>query len=131
MPYLGLKLKGRNKGRNTLLIHTINHRQNASCQEHMEVKQPFLPYGKLDLCNDYILKVPEYIDCFCINFPCHCVLKQVHLDTDLLDNLVSRKKVVQPTKKLMSVGPHKSGLTLNLPNFLLKTTKVEVSNLPT
>ena len=58
-----------------------------------------MPCDEPDLCNDYILNDLVYIDCFCIKFPCHCVLKQIHLDTNLLINVVLRKKVVQSTKK--------------------------------
>ena len=72
------------------------------------MKQPFLPSGEPNLCNDYILKDPEYIDLFCINIPYHCIPKQVPLDTDLLDNLVLWKEVVRPTKKPRIVGLHKS-----------------------
>jgi len=116
MPYLGLKVKARNKGeiklpspcRNNQIFCAVNCRQDASSQAPTDVKQPFLPYSEPDLCNDYILKDPEYIDRFCINFPCHCVLEQVHLYIDLLNNVVLRKEVVQPTKKPRSVGPHKS-----------------------
>ena len=74
----------------------------------MEVKKPCLPYVEPDLCNGYILKGPEYIDRFRINFSYHCVLDQVHLDTNLIDNVVLRREVVQQTKEPRSLGPHKS-----------------------
>ena len=72
------------------------------------MKQPFLPYGKPNLCIDYILKDPKSIDRFYINFPYHCVLKQVPSRKNLLANMVLWKEVVQPTKKPRSVGPQKS-----------------------
>ena len=72
------------------------------------MKQPFLPYGELDLCNGYILKDPDRIDNFSINFPCQCVLGRVTSDTDMLNNVVLWKEVVQQTKKPRSLGPHKS-----------------------
>ena len=116
MPYPGLKIKGRNKRetklsfthRHNKMIHTINCWRYVAHQAHTDVKQPLLPYGELDLCNDYILKDPEYIDCFCINFLCHCVLKQVHLGTNLIYNMVLRKEGIRPTKEPRSEGPHKS-----------------------
>ena len=116
MPYLGLKVKARNKGatklpsscRHSRMIRAINCRQDATRQEPIDMKQPFLPYGGPDLCNDYILKEPKYIDRFCINFPFYCALEQISSDTNLLDNLVLWKEVLRPTKKLRSVGPHKS-----------------------
>ena len=90
------------------MIRAINHCQHANCRKSTDVKQPFLPYDKSDLLNDYILKNPEYIDHFFINFPCHCVLGQVLLDTNLLDDAVLWKEVIQPSKKSRIVGPHKS-----------------------
>ena len=107
MPYLSLEVEGRHKGkpklpsprRHNQLMCAINHYQGATCHEHTKMKQLFLPYSELELCNDYILKDPEYIDHFCINFHCHYVLKQVHLDTNLLDNVVLRKEVVQSTNQ--------------------------------
>ena len=56
------------------------------------------PFDEPDLCNNFIWKNPEYIDYFCINFTCHCVLNQVDLDTDLLDNVLLTKDILQPTK---------------------------------
>ena len=115
MPYMGIKVKDRNKSKIKLpspcrqneMIRAINLCQDATCQEYMELKPPFWPYGEPDLCNNYILKDPDCFDCFCINFPCHCVLNQVDLDTDLLDNVLLTKDVLRPTKKPRSVGPHK------------------------
>ena len=52
------------------------------------MKPALWPYDEPDLCNDYILKDLDYIDRFCINFPCHCVLGQVDLDTNLLGNVL-------------------------------------------
>ena len=94
------------------------------------MRQPFLSYGEPDLCHDYKLKDPGYIDCFCINFPSHCVLRQVLLDTNLLDNVVLWKEVVQPTKKPRSVGPHKSKLenTTSKKKTRLKTKKFKSMN---
>ena len=84
-----------------------------------DVKKPFLPYGEPYLCNDFILKDRDYIDCCCIKFACHCILEQVLLDTDLLNNVILWKEVVQPTKKLKSVVPHK----LKLEKTISKTKK--------
>ena len=116
IPNLELKVKDRNKGKTKLpspcrhnqIICAISCPQDVIWQEPTDMKQPFFPYGKPDLCNDYILKDLDYINRFCINFPCHCDLEQVPLDTNLLNNVVLWKEVVQPTKKIRSVGPHKS-----------------------
>ena len=85
MPYLGLEVKARNKGetnspsprRHNRIICAINYHRDATCQKQTDVKQTFLPYHEPDLCHDYILKDPEYIDCFYFKFLCHYVLKQV------------------------------------------------------
>ena len=89
------------------MIRAINLCQDATLRGSTKSKPPFLPFDEQNLCNDYILKDTEYIDRFCINFPCNCVLNQVDQDTDLLDNVFLTKVVLQPTKKSRSVGPHK------------------------
>ena len=89
------------------MICAIHRRQVAERLEPIDISQPFPPYEELDLCNDFISKEPDYIDCFCINFPRHCVLGHVPLDSDPLDKVGSWKEVVQLTKKPRSVGPHK------------------------
>ena len=89
------------------MIPTINCRQDTSLQEPTEVKHPFLPDDEPNLCNSYMLKNLDYIDRFCINFPYHCVLGQVPLDTNLLNNVDLWKEFVQPAKKPRSVCPHK------------------------
>ena len=101
IPYTGLKVKGRNKGKTKIpsscrqkrMIRAINLCQDATCHESTKMKPPFLPYNEPDLCNNYILKDPEYIDRFCNNFPCQCVVNQVDSDTDLLNNVLLTKDV--------------------------------------
>ena len=113
---LGLKVRGRNKGetkspsprRRNQMLHAIYCCQNTNCQEHNNISQPFLPYVEPDLCNNYISKELGNYDCFCINFPCHCVLGHVLSDMDPLNDMNSWKEVVRPTKKPRSIGPHKS-----------------------
>ena len=79
-----------------------------NCQENNDISQPFLSYNEPDLCNDYISKKPNKNGYFCINFPWHCLLGHVLLDTDLLDSVDSWKEAVQPIKNPRSVDPHKS-----------------------
>ena len=55
-----------------------------------KIKPPFLTFDKPNLCNDYILKDPEYIDRFSINFPCHYIFNQNDSNANLLDNMLSR-----------------------------------------
>ena len=106
---------GRNKSKTSLpspyrqkqMVRAIDLYQDATRQEYMEVKPTFLPYGELDLYNNYMLKDLNYIDCFSNNFPCHFVLNQVDCDTNLLDNVNFTKNILQPTRKQRSVGPHK------------------------
>ena len=62
-------------------------------------------FNEPNLCNDYIFMDTGYSDHFY-----HCFPNQVNLNTDLLDNVLFKKVVVQPTKKSRSVGPHKSKL---------------------
>ena len=74
------------------------------------MKLPFLPYDEPVLYNNYILKDPDYIDRFCIDFLCHCILNQVDLETNLVDNMLLTKDALRPTKNPRSIGPHKSKL---------------------
>ena len=105
------------------MICAINLCQDTTCQEFLEVKPPLLPYNEPDLYNNYILKDPDYIGRFCIHFPCHYVLNQVDLDTDLLDNMLLTKDVLRATEKSRSVDPHKSKSekTTSRKKSLLKT----------
>ena len=84
---------------------TINLRQEVTCQKYAVVKPPFLPYGEPNLCNSYILKDPDCINCFCIYFSCHCVFNQDDLDTDLLEDVHLTKEFLQPTKKTKDCTP--------------------------
>ena len=90
--------------RKNLLIRAIYLCQGATLYGSTKMKSTFLPFDEPNLCNNYILRDQEYIDRFCINFPCHCVLNQVGLDTDLLKNVLLTKDVLQPTEKPRSVG---------------------------
>ena len=56
---------------------------------------------ELDLCNGFISKEPDYIDCFYIDFP------HVLSDSNPLGNMDSWKEVVQPSRKPRCVGPRK------------------------
>ena len=73
------------------MICAVNLREDATLCESTKMKPPFLPLHEPNLCNNYILRDSEYIDCFCIKFPCHCVLNQVDSDTNLLDNMILTK----------------------------------------
>ena len=111
-----LKLKIRNEDktkfppprRRDKMIRAIRRWQVAEHLESIEVSQYILLYDEPDLYIDYISKELDYMDCFRINLPCHCVLGHVLLDSNPLRDLGPWKEVVQPTKKPRSVGPHKS-----------------------
>ena len=85
----------------------INACQDGTLCESTKMNPPFLPFDEPNLCNDYLMRDSEYIDCSCINFSCHCVLNQVDLGTNLLDNVILTKVALPSTKKPRSVGPHK------------------------
>ena len=104
---MDLKVKTRNSKetkfplprRRDQMIHTIHRRQAAEHLKSIEISQHILPYDEPDLYNGYITKESDYMDCFCINFPRHCVLRHVLSDSDPLDDLGPWKEVVQPTNK--------------------------------
>ena len=66
-----------------------------------KMNPPFLSFDEPNLCNHYIFMDPEYSDRFCSFF------NQIDSNTNLLDNILSTKVIVRPTKKPRSVGPHK------------------------
>ena len=84
------------------MIRTISHRENR--RDINDNDQYILSYNEPDLCNDYISKEQDSDDLFSINFPRHCVLGHVLLDTDPLDEVNSWKEVVRPSKKPRSVS---------------------------
>ena len=90
------------------MIQAIHCRQVTEQLNLSNLSQHILPYDEPDLYNDFITKEINHKDCFIINFPRHCVLGHVLLDSDPLNDLGPWKEVVQPTKKPRSVGPHKS-----------------------
>ena len=76
---------------------------------------PYLPSDELNLCNDYIFIDSKYND--------QCFFNQVDSNTNLLDNVILRQVVMQPTKKPRSVGSHKlkSKTTMYRKETYLKT----------
>ena len=101
------------------------------------VRWPLLTSNKLNLCNDFISMEPDCIDCFCINFPQHCVLGHVLSDSDPLNDVDSWKEVVQPFRKPRSVGPRKSKPTkstnqkmINQKNKKSRRVTVEIAKKP-
>ena len=103
----GLALQFYGACRHNRMLCAVNSCQNATLHGSTKIKLPFLLFDEPNLYNDNILRNSKYIVWFCINFPWHCVLNQVHLDTNLLDNVILTKVFLQPTKKPRSVGPHK------------------------
>ena len=107
-----LKIKGNKLGtfksppprRLNLMLRAINFQEN--CQD-INDKEDSLSYNEPDLCNDYISKEQDNADRCFVNFPRHCVLGHVLLDTDPLDEVDSWKKVVRPSKKPRSVDPRR------------------------
>ena len=82
IPYNDLKVNGRKNGkaktpsihRRNQMLRALNLRQDAILCESTRMKPLFLPFDEPNLCNDYISTDSGYIDLFCINFPCHCVI---------------------------------------------------------
>ena len=67
------------------MIHAIHCCQVAAHLESIELSQHIFPYDEPDLYNNYITKEPDYMDGFHVNFPRHCVLGHVLLDSDPID----------------------------------------------
>ena len=90
------------------MIRALHCRQVREQLHLSNLDQHILPYDEPYLYNDFITKDTSQPSRFIINFPRHYVLGHVLSDSDPLDNVDSWKEVVQPTKKLRSVGPYKS-----------------------
>ena len=110
-PYL--KIKGRKLGtfkspppqRQNCMLRAISRRENR--QDINDNAEYILSYDEPDLCNGYISKEQDSVDRFSINFPRHCVLVHVLLDTNPLNDMDSWKEVVRPSKKPRSLDPHR------------------------
>ena len=87
-------------------------------------KLSLLHFNKLDIDNNHLSTNSEYDGHSGINFPLRIALNQVDSTTDLLDNVILTKVVLQPTEKPRSVGPHRliSKKTRSKKKSLLKTT---------
>ena len=85
IPYNGLNIKGMKNGktktpspcRGNRMLRAINFRQDNTLRGSTKMKLSVLPFNGPNLCNDYLLKDSEYIDCYGINFPCHHELNQI------------------------------------------------------
>ena len=91
-----MKVKNRNKGEYKVpppcqryrMIRAISHRKDAELQKLIDISQS-LPSPEPDLYNKFISTEPDYIDCLCINFPWHCILGHVLMDSNPFDNVDS------------------------------------------
>ena len=72
------------------MLHAIIYCQNTSLRGPTKMKLSFLSFNEQNLCNNYIFMDPEDNDRLCF-------LNQVDLNTNLLDNMLLTKVVVQST----------------------------------
>ena len=120
-----LKIKGRKLGtfkspphrRVNRMLRAINRWENR--QDINDKEDYSLSYNKSDLCNDYIFMEQDKADRFSINFPRHCVLGYIFLDTNPLNEVDSYKEVLQSSKNPRSVDPRR----LNPIQIVRKTTR--------
>ena len=76
IPYTDLKIKGRNRGRtkfpspcrHNIMICAFNLCQDATLCGFTKMKLPFLLFDEPNLCNNCILRDPEYIGRFVVFF---------------------------------------------------------------
>ena len=83
-----------------LILHAIKHRQDISLQKSTRIEPPSLPFDEPNSYNECIFIGRKYNDQLYF-------LNQVDSNTDLLDDVLLKRVVVQPTEKPRSVGPHK------------------------
>ena len=103
------------------MFHAIKNCQDISIWKSTKIEPPFLAFDKPNSYNDCIFMDQKYNDQLCF-------LNQVDLNTDLLDNVVLKRVVVQLIEKPRSVGLHKSKskTIMNKKKSSLKTTNLGV-----
>ena len=100
-------VKGRKRGltkipspcRQNWMLYSLNHCQDITVRENTILKPSFLPFEELNMGNGDLSTNSKYGNCSNINFPLHCALNQVDLNTNLLDEVILTEVVLQPTKK--------------------------------
>ena len=94
--------------RRNRMLCALNLCQDATLCGSTKLKPSLLPFDKLDKGINHLSTDSRYDNHSCINFSFHGALNQVDLSTNLLDEVILTKVVLQSTKKPRSVGPHKS-----------------------
>ena len=89
------------------MLPSLNHRQYITVRETTKLKSSILLFEEFYMGNSDLSINSEYDKRSNINFPLHHALNQVDLNTNLLDEVILTKVVLQPTEKPKSVGPHK------------------------
>ena len=98
-----------------LVLKTISNKATktilcGSTRPPYVVNDYLLTSDKLDLCNNFVNRVSDYIGRFCINYPIQCAFGLVSLGSDLLNKVTPWKKVVQLFRILRNLGLNKSKL---------------------
>ena len=95
------------------MLHATICCQGDTIGRSTRFKLSLLNFNELDVNNNHLSTKSKYNDHSVLNFlPCF-THTQVDSTTNLLDDVVLTEVVLQPTKKLRSVGPHKSILKKN------------------
>ena len=108
-------VKGRKRGntkppsprRQNRMLCSLNHCQDITTRENTKLKSSLVPFEKLIMDNGDLSTKSEYDNCSNINFQLYHALNQVDLNTNLLDEVILTKLVLQRNKKPRSVGPQK------------------------
>ena len=93
--------------RQNWMLCSLNHCQDITVRENTKLKSPLLPFDDLNMGNGDLSTNSIYDNCSNINFPLLHALNQVDLNSNLLDEVILTKVIIQPIKKPRSAGLHK------------------------
>ena len=97
------KTKSQSPCRRDQMIYAIKYCQDVFLRKSTRIEPSFPPFDEPNTCNDCIIMDRKYNERLCFH-------NQVDLNTDLLDNVLLKRVIVQPTENPRSAGPHKSKL---------------------
>ena len=95
-----------------MLRATIRCQDDIICRS-TRFKPSRLHYNKFEMNNNHLLINSTHNDHSILNFLLQFIPNQADYTKNLLDKVVLIEVVLRPTKKLRSVGPHKSILKKN------------------
>ena len=101
------------------MLHAIKHCQDIPLWKSTRIEPPFLHFDGPNSCNDCVFMDQKYNDQLYF-------LNQVDSTINLLNDVLIKRVVVQPTTKPRNVGPHKSKLNTTTNSNKITPQKQEI-----